>query len=384
MITIENGRVLYGENMEIIEGNVIIDDDKIIEVTKNLRKGKKIDAKGCIVAPAFINSHVHIGDSVALDVGDGKSIEKIVKPPHGLKHRILRKTPKSKIIESMRRSMIEMLKRGTTTFVDFREGGFEGLNLIHEAGENTPIRKIVLGRHESFFDADAKKAYVRKIIKKLLRECNGIAISGFAEIRDDLASMITDACHRQDKISAIHVAEYEGLQKDSLKETSKTEVERAIKAGFDLLVHLTAPMGNDLKLIAESGKSVVICPRSNGILSCGIPPIRDMFEEGINILLGTDNVMFNSPDMLREMEYALKVTRGYYREYFPPLEMFKTATLNAARALNLNLGCIKEGKIADIMVVEQISEDPILSLINRTESKNIICVITEGNIVFGG
>jgi len=109
-----------------------------------------------------------------------------------------------------------------------------------------------------------------------------------------------------------------------------------------------------------------------------------MFEERINILLGTDNVMFNPPDMLREMEYALKVTRGYYREYFPPLEVFKMATVNAARALNLNLGCIKEGKIADIMVVEQISEDPILSLINRTESKNIICVITEGNIVFGG
>ena len=48
--------------------------------------------------------------------------------------------------------------------------------------------------------------------------------------------------------------------------------------------------------------------------------------------------------MLREMEFALKVTRGYYREYFPPVEIFKMATLNAAKALGLNIGTIEEGR----------------------------------------
>src|SRR5665648_1184751 len=99
MITIENATVLYGEEMKALKANVVIENHKIIEISKNkINKGKKIDAKGCIVTPTFINSHVHIGDSIAKDVGDGKSIDKIVKPPNGLKHRILNESKPSSII----------------------------------------------------------------------------------------------------------------------------------------------------------------------------------------------------------------------------------------------------------------------------------------------
>ena len=100
---------------------------------------------------------------------------------------------------------------------------------------------------------------------------------------------------------------------------------------------------------------MVSCPRSNGTLGVGIPPLRDILKHKINVLLGTDNIMFNSPNMLREMEFALKVTRGYYREYIPPVEIFKMATLNAAKALGLNIGTIEEGKLADIMLVSGLS-----------------------------
>ena len=107
-----------------------------------------------------------------------------------------------------------------------------------------------------------------------------------------------------------------------------------------------------------------------------------MWSKGINLLLGTDNVMFNSPNMFREMEYALKLTRGFYKEYFPPVEILKMATVNAGQALNLNLGCIQEGMLADIMMVELLSDNPILSLINRTESKNIIGLVTDGKLIY--
>ncbi len=58
------------------------------------------------------------------------------------------------------------------------------------------------------------------------------------------------------------------------------------------------------------------------------------------------------------------------------------ATINPARALGLNIGTIEEGKLADIMLVSGLSGDPILSLINRTETQNINALIKEGNIVF--
>lgn len=380
MITIENGTILYGSDLVEENANILIQDNEIIEISPNIRKGKIIDAHKCVVAPALINSHVHLGDSVAKDIGDGKSIENLVKPPNGIKHRLLKETQPSKLADSMKKSMQEMLDTGTATFIDFREGGIDGIKLLNEASKNVPIRKIVLGRDEAFLTPE--KLNIKKMTENILKYGDGIALSGFGEINDSTAHIITEACKAKNKLSAIHVAEYEEVQKDSLESTGKSEVQRALEAGFDLLIHLTSPARYDLSLVAKKRVSVAVCPRSNGMLSVGIPPLKEMFDAGINMLLGTDNVMFNSPNLLREMEYALKATRGYYKEYFPPKEILKMATVNAGRALNLNLGVLEEGYIADIMIAEQISEDPILSLINRTESKNIISLITDGKIVY--
>ena len=382
MITIKNARVLCGENMEVRRTNIVIEDNQIVEVSDRIENGKIIDGTGCIASPSLINSHIHIGDSVAKDVGDGESIDKLVKPPHGVKHRILSETSQKHMINAMESSMQYMLQTGTKTFVDFREGGFEGIDILEKASENIPIRKLVLGRHDRFFDENPKSSELIKISEKLLDKCDGIGLSGFGEIEDQVAKIITETCKKHSKLSAMHVAEYEKLQTKSLKYIGKTEVERALIAGFNLFVHVTVPLRNDLKHIAANGIPIVCCPRSNGSLGVGIPPLMDMLDRGINVTLGTDNVMLNSPNMFTEMEFALKVTRGYYREYINPLEIFKMATLNPAKALGLNLGSIDEGKIADIMLVNGMSGDPILSLINRTESQNIKALIKDGNIVF--
>ncbi|NYB51320.1 MAG: amidohydrolase family protein [Methanobacteriaceae archaeon] len=388
MFNIKNGLVLYGPEMEPVKANVLIEDNLIVEVSPQASGGKELDAKGCIVSPSLINSHVHLGDSVAKDIGDGETIDKIVKPPHGLKHKLLSASSPQDIITSMRGSMEDMLQTGTTTMVDFREGGVEGISLIKKAGEGLPIRKIVLGRHDSFLKkfttpltSDAEEE-IRKSSKMILSSSDGIGLSGFGEIDDEVVSIITETCAEMNKISAIHVAEYEKVQENSLKTTGKSEVERALRNDFNILIHATSPLKSDLELLKNDEKSVVCCPRSNGALSVGIPPIKEMWDRGINLLLGTDNLMFNSPNMFREMEYALKVTRGHYREYFSPVEILKMATVNAGKAFNLNLGCIEEGKLADMMIVEQLSNNPILSLINRTESKNIIGLMTDGNLVY--
>jgi len=381
MITIENANILYGDELDPIKANILIDDSEIVEVSPQIRKGKVLDARRCIVAPGLINSHVHLGDSVAMDSGDGKTIGEIVKPPDGIKHQILSNSSPSIIKDFMQKSMWDMLHSGTTTFVDFREGGNEGIEIINEAAANVPIRKIVLGRHESFINPQADPLEIVKKVEELVEICDGIAPSGLGEINDTTAAAITRTTSRLDKLSAIHVAEYLDVQNDSLKITGKTEVQRAVEADFDLLIHLTSPLKDDLELLAQYEKPVVCCPRSNGTLSVGIPPIKKMCTLGIKLLLGTDNLMFNSPNMLREMEYALKITRGYYKDYFSPLEIIKMATVNAGQALKLNTGSISEGYLADLIIIEQISKNPYLSLINRTETSNIKNLIFEGQII---
>ncbi len=383
MIVIENGIVLVGNELKPQKVNLLVENGKIREITSEKLSGaERIDATGCIVSPSLINSHVHIGDAVAQDVGDGQNIAEIVKPPHGLKHKILQKTSAEDLIKSMQGAMWEMLATGTTTFVDYREGGVQGIQILEEAAQEVPINKLVLGRDDIFLDPDANLSKVRNNVQKLLKSCDGIAASGFGEIRDEVAQVICEECRKQGKISSIHVAEYREVQEQSQKNTGKSEVQRALEGGFQLLVHLTAPIVGDLDRVAAAGNPVVCCPRSNGALSVGIPPLRHLEEKEIPTLLGTDNLMFNSPNMFREMEYALKATRAYDRQYLSPKTVLKMATTNAGHALGIDSGVISPGKTADIMVVKKMSENPWLSIINRTESKNIICLMRQGKIVY--
>lgn len=382
MLVIENGIILEGMNLNPKRANIAIEDGKILEISgEKIPSDHKIDAKGCIIAPGFINAHVHTADSILKDLGDGKSLEEIVKPPMGLKHRMLENTKDEKIIEATRASIIEMISAGTTTFIDYREGGIKGIKLLKNALKGLPINSLILGRDPIFLEENPNTTNLKNRIKKLLKFADGIGASGFGEITDETAHTIVEECEKWDKIASIHVAESIKAQRLSMEKTGKSEVERAINAGFHLLVHFTNPLPGDLQLASKNKTTIVACPRSNGMLSTGIPPIAKIHDKNINLLLGTDNIMFNAPDMFREMEYTLKVTRALKRGYFHPRDVLKMVTTNIHRFLGKKIGCIAEGFQADLIIVEHISKNPYLSLINRSQSKNIRHVIIKGKIV---
>lgn len=379
---IENGLVLLGMDLTPTNVNLLINNGLITDIsTDNFEVSKKIDAKGCIVCPGFINSHTHIGDAIALDVGDGLNIDEIVKPPYGLKHKILESSSDDEIINAMHKSMELMLETGTTTFIDYREGGLWGIELLKKASENLAISPIILGRDAIMIQDDVNEKDVQNTINKLLKHCDGIAPSGFGEINELSAKIITKECISQNKISSIHVAEHKQAQINSLKKTGLTEPQRALKYGFKLLIHTTHPLNNDLNEISKTNTTVTCCPRSNGALSVGIPPIKEMLDKNINILLGTDNLMFNSPNLLREMEYTHKITKAMSQSYISPKEILKMCTTNFSKFSQKLIGVLEKNSTADILIIKQNSENPYLSIINRTKPKHIKYLIKKGNII---
>ncbi|MDR0900650.1 MAG: amidohydrolase family protein [Methanobrevibacter sp.] len=388
MITIANGIVLYGEELVAKNTNILIDDGKIIEISDSVKEGEIIDATGCIVCPSFLNAHTHIGDSIIADAAYGKSIEEIVKPPNGIKHLALEEASDDELKIAMKKSMGFMLQTGTSHFIDYREGGLDGVKLLKSiiAEDKIPINPIILGRDNSFFDEDPNIHQVKIAIRKLLKHCDGIAPSGFGEITDEVAEIIAIECRNKEKIASIHVAEYEKLQKDSIAISGKSEVERAINSGFNQLVHVVSPIANDLDLIAKADANIVLCPRSNAGFGNGISPLPEILGKGINPLIGTDNIMINSPNIFKELEFTLKIMRVYYKDYIAPKEILKMATSNiryASSTINklINKSMIKEGEEAQLFIAKNSSKDPYLSLINRTETKDITCLINRNNII---
>ena len=380
MFTIANGIILKGHDLTLKKENIVVDDGKIVEIGKDSREGKIIDVDGAVVCPSFINAHMHIGDSIIKDEGYSLSLSEMVKPPNGVKHKALDNVDDEVLMSAMMDTMWEMVQNGITHFIDYREGGIDGVKLLKKASAEIPIKPIILGRDDSFYGVDPDLKKVKKAVRKLLRIADGIAPSGFGEVTDDVARIIVDECNKQDKISSIHVAESESNQLESFDKFDKTEIARGVESDFNQLVHLTNPKFNDLDLVSKSNQNVVVCPRANATLNVGVVPLNKMLDMGIKPLIGTDNVMLNSPNMFRELEFSLKLMSVYYKDYLNPKQLLQMATTNVCCNKINNLvkkSTISVGESAEFIVSNSFSINPYLNMINRCESKNILYIINK-------
>ena len=152
---------------------------------------------------------------------------------------------------------------------------------------------------------------------------------------------------------------------------------------------MTHASKGDLFAAAKKTRGIVICPRANASLAEGIPDIELMQKAGCTIALGTDNVMINSPDMFREMDFLWKVTMGIHKKRISPKEILKMATVNGGKILKKNIGVIGTGKIADCIFLDKHALDlepmhnPHASIVHRASESAIKAVMIGGKIVHG-
>ncbi len=350
-----SGSIIYGEDLDVIEGYVVIKEGLISEVAT----GEADSVLQGIVAPAFINAHTHIGDSVLKDV-NFDSLEALISPS-GLKHKILSETPKDKLVASMRSSLLDMKFCGTAAFADFREGGVAGVRALKEAIIKE-IKSVILGRPDGDVEA-------------VLQITDGIGMSGANDYMWDYLEGVAELTKNKDKIFAIHAGE-----------SNRTDIDNALKLNPDFLVHMTYADSKDLKKVADKNIPVVVCPRSNFMTGVGLswtkPPIKEMVDLGITVAIGTDNVMLNSVNMFSEMEF---VAKAFLRD---DREVFTLCTLNGAKILGLDksMGSIVEGKTAHIMIINGESNNmkgvksPISGIVRRARPDDIKAIVVGDNL----
>ena len=391
---LKNISVLYGNNLKFIEKtNVLITNNTFQKINSKIKstKNKVVNCDGLLLIPGLINSHTHIGDSIAKDIALDMDPDSKINPIFGIKQKILRETEPKKLIHFMRNTVKSMLKKGTTTFVDFREGGLDGVLLMQKVLSNTPIRSIILGRIEYYQSKDQIRRNIpipqsyQNQIDQLLKNCDGIGISGSNENSDSSIRKFS----KTKKFRAIHCAETKQSYFISKQLTKKTEPKRCILLKPDFLVHMTYATKNDLKFVSKKIRGIVVCPRANASLAEGIPNVDQMLKAKCNVAIGTDNVMINSPDMFREMDFLWKVTMGIQKKRIDPKKILKMATVNAGKLLDKKIGCIKEGYLADGVFIKKDNLDldplqnPHASIVHRANENSIKAVMIEGEIIHG-
>jgi cytosine/adenosine deaminase-related metal-dependent hydrolase len=358
-----SGTIIYGDKPEVIEGYLCIEDNIITEIGTDT----DVDAHfSGVIAPCFVNAHTHIGDSVLKDPPI-LDLDSLVKPPMGLKHRVLRLTPDIDMKHALRQTLLDMINTGTCTFCDYREGGIPGASILIEVLDSLQdISGIILGRPQRQDEPHIGEPDELAVI------CNGIGISGANDVSSQVLEETVDIVRRAGKIFSIHAGE-----KDA------SDIPMAIELRPDFLVHMTHAQKNDLSAISDADIPVVVCPRSNlitGVGSLTHPPIQKMLDMDIIVGVGTDNVMLNSVNMFAEMEFLSKVYR------LDDGQVFKMCTLYGATLLGLDqdIGSIMENKQANIMVLNNRSSNLsnshnlLASIVRRGRPDDIVKIIRYG------
>ncbi|MDR3282918.1 MAG: deaminase [Candidatus Methanoplasma sp.] len=264
-----------------IDGYVVIDGGVIVEVSEGRCPGTPV-AEGLITA-APVNSHSHCADG-GLKVPPGMSLEELVAPPDGLKHRYLDSVPDFELGQSMRRFSELSLNGGYGAFIDFREGGERGCRILRESVPDA----VILGRPTS-------KKYDPDEAESILEASDGIGLPSISDIDACYAESIADDVRRARKMLGIHVSE-----------RVREDIDAVLSLDPAFVVHMVESADRDLLKCAEAEVPVVVCARSNAFFG-SVPPIKRMIDAGVDVAIGTDNAMLCEPDVRKEASAFLKV-----------------------------------------------------------------------------
>ncbi len=392
---IKNISVLLGKELEFVPSiNIQIKNKTFKRIQSSIRPSsneESIDCEGLLLIPGFINAHTHIGDSIGKDVTMSNSVDEKIHPVFGAKSKILKNTSDENLSFFMKNTCHSMIRKGITTFVDFREGGFDGVLLLKKVLSELPIRSIILGRMDFYQNTSEIKKNIsfpsskKEELDKILKKCDGLGISG----ANENSTSVLNYYSKTTKLRAIHSAETKQSVSKSKKITGKSETMRALSLKPHFLVHMTYASKGDLFSAAKKTRGIVVCPRANSSLAEGIPDIEFMQKAGCLLGLGTDNVMVNSPDMFREMDYLWKVTMGIHKKRINPKEILKMATVNGGKILKKNIGVIETGSLADCIFLDKHAldiepmHDPYAAIVHRASESTIKAVMIGGKIVYG-
>jgi len=245
-------------------------------------------------------------------------------------------------------SILEMLINGTTAFVDMY---FNPLD-VKELAE---IYKIRAFAGFTFLDSLNDPYFIDKLQRTLTPTTNVHSVYTVSESTLKLAKQLQEELNEW---VHIHVSETRKEIYEIKKKYGVFPIEYLNNLGLlnrkIQLVHVGWIASWEIDLLKNT--TVTYCPTSNMKLATGGAfPLYDMFNKGVNITLGTDGpASNNSLDLFIEMKYGVLLQRQmYWNTDVKAWHLFKIATLNGYKLLDLPGGYIKEGNIADLVLLDK-------------------------------
>ena len=360
----ENAVVLTMDDdmRQISRGYVLTDGKDIAEVGEGAYDGEadeRIDARGGILLPGFVNTHCHASMIPFRTMGDDC--------PDRLRRFLFPLESEAMTRELTYRGAVfgigEMMLSGMTTFVDmyyFEDEvaracvetgmrGYLGETLISQPTCDSPVPGDGLKIARAMFENWKGEELVRPIA----------APHGTTTCDETLLRAASELAAEKNAVFTLHASEMDYEMK-AFAERGETPTSYLKKIGALnprlLAAHCIHLSDADIELMKEGGAAVAHCIGSNTKAAKGVAPIAALAKAGVRYGLGTDGPSSgNTLSMFDQMRLfaVCHKTANHDRGIFPARDIVRAATRGGAEALGAGeeFGQIRPGMRADMVLV---------------------------------
>src|SRR5499425_2445745 len=426
-----------GAHTLVPDGLVVYENDRIAYVGRRFegRADAEIDARGKLVCPGFIDTHVHSGHRAShrliTDTGRpdffGQPFLDISVPREGTRvggdPRYARPTDAdaeagTRLLATF--TIAEMLRNGITTFMEFGSqlrvqeallGEVERLGLRAYLGAGYDSGRWVgdaKGRLERVVNEPAgvkefesAMAFIRRVDGSVNGRVRGLLAPREVETCSLDLLRATRKAADELRLPIVTHAAYNIIEfYEIVREHRMTPVELMEQVGLlgrDLtighgnlvpdsgLLHYSG--GHDIELMGRHGVTVSHCPVNSARRARTLDSWAKYRAAGVNLALGTDTY---PRDLIMQMRTASYFGKVMSRDLAAAsaAEVFEAATLGGARALGRDdLGRLAPGARADIVVIDLTGggtlrygpvRDPIKALVECGIGDDVETVVVDG------
>jgi 5-methylthioadenosine/S-adenosylhomocysteine deaminase len=406
-ILITNGTILTMDDSDsIVQGDLLIRDGLLTSIGQTGETADiTIDAGGGAVLPGFVQTHIHLCQTLFRGAADDLPLLDWLKKrvwPMEAAHSA------ESVRASARLGIAELIKGGTTCALTMETVNHteEVFKVVEESGFRAIVGKCMMDKgddvpdalHEETADsidesvsllaawhgkADGRIGYC--FAPRFALSCTPELLAQVAQLAREHQVMVHT--HASENKNECALVEHDtGLRNVAYLDSL------GLSGAHVMLAHCVHLDEGEFEILANTHTNVAHCPSSNLKLGSGIAEIRRMLDRGISVSLGADGAACNNRlDMfteMRSMALLQKVLHG--PEAVPAHRALRMATHDGAKALGLDkeIGSLEVGKRADVIVVKLDSlhstphaRDLVSALVYSTQATDVRSVVINGAIV---
>ncbi|MDD6812412.1 MAG: amidohydrolase [Lachnospiraceae bacterium] len=367
-IRLYNARILTMENYNIIEGEIWVQNERILYVgngsdlesvyqklkLQSIVWDREIDCEGNLLMPGFKDAHTHSAMTVLRSYADDMPLQdwlnKQVFPVEA-------KMDGKMIYHLTKLAILEYLSSGITSIFDM----YLTPETIADACVDMGMRCVQVSGVNNFSQSV-------EMTEQMYQKLNGkhpllsymIGFHAEYTCSKELLQQIAGLAERYKAPVYAHISETALEVEECKKRYGMTPPVFLDSLGMFRYggggYHCVHMSEEDFEIFQRRNLNVVTNPGSNTKLASGIAPISEYLKRGINVAIGTDGPASNNClDMFREMFLVTGLAKLREKDaaVVDAWEVLKMATVNGAKAMNLpDADVLAEGKLADIIMLD--------------------------------